>query len=334
MKIAVLVTTYNHQKYIADCANSIIQQSRPPDVVVIADDCSSDNTITIFSDLIPTCIISQNTIRRGPLKNTLAGVQRIPSDVDVVCFIDGDDLWVEDKIKRVEEEFEASDSLLVLSHHHTRVDSRLNKLLTEDDTHHTIRGVLARPTSERHELYKEAALYRRGFWFGSAYSIRHFPHLVEDFKAIAEASAYAADSYFDLTYGPFLIASKPRGRVGYINDITFYYRIHSSGSGNGLNPEEQRASIRRLKAVNLLTRDILFAVTGNAAFIRRYDDIVSELVLHEHLYSNQYCKAIRFLFSNLATLRRNGSLFKELMRTLLIILIGSSLFLKFKNRSV
>jgi glycosyltransferase involved in cell wall biosynthesis len=303
-------------------------------VVVIADDCSSDNTLNLFLDIIPSCIISRGATQRGPLQNTLAAVRKLPNDVEIICFIDGDDVWVKDKLRRVEEEFVANDSLLILSHHHTRVDSILNKLSVIDDTHLAIQRVLASPLSERHEQLRESALARRGYWFGSAYSVRHFPRLIDEFKSIADASRYSADSYFDLAYGPFLIASRPNGHVGYIEDITFYYRIHSSGSGNGLTPLTQLASLRRLKSVNLFTRDILFSVTRNASLAKRYEDLVTELTLHELLYSYQFFKAIKFFFQNLMTLHRNGTLFKELVRTILIILLRPSFFLKIKNRFI
>ena len=47
IKQSILVVTYNHEKYIEQCLNSIINQTQLPYEIIVSDDCSIDNTWNI-----------------------------------------------------------------------------------------------------------------------------------------------------------------------------------------------------------------------------------------------------------------------------------------------
>ena len=50
-KVSVCVVTYNQEKYIRKCLQSIIDQKADFDFeIIIADDCSTDNTPTIIQE--------------------------------------------------------------------------------------------------------------------------------------------------------------------------------------------------------------------------------------------------------------------------------------------
>lgn len=59
-RISVGMTTYNSERYIESQFMSIINQSILPDEIVIVDDCSNDNTVSIINELIKNC--KQNII--------------------------------------------------------------------------------------------------------------------------------------------------------------------------------------------------------------------------------------------------------------------------------
>jgi len=62
MKVTVLVTTYNHEKYIAQALDSVLMQKTNFDYeIIISEDCSTDRTRSIVLD-------SQ---RRNPRKTRL-----------------------------------------------------------------------------------------------------------------------------------------------------------------------------------------------------------------------------------------------------------------------
>lgn len=48
--LAVLVPNFNHAHYLPRCLDSIVQQSRPPDEIVLLDDASTDNSLEVMYD--------------------------------------------------------------------------------------------------------------------------------------------------------------------------------------------------------------------------------------------------------------------------------------------
>ena len=52
MTVSVVMSSYNGEKYIREQLESLLMQTRKIDEVIIADDCSSDNTVAIVEDFI------------------------------------------------------------------------------------------------------------------------------------------------------------------------------------------------------------------------------------------------------------------------------------------
>lgn len=104
MKIGVVVTAYNVEKYIEMCLTSIINQTYRKLEIIIVDDGSTDNSGKICDriaerDVRVTVIHQEN---RGPIIARLEGVRNAAADF--ISFVDGDD-WIDinlysDLIKR------------------------------------------------------------------------------------------------------------------------------------------------------------------------------------------------------------------------------------------
>ena len=52
MNVSIVLTTYNGQRYISSQLDSLINQTRQADEVLIFDDCSEDNTTLIIDEFI------------------------------------------------------------------------------------------------------------------------------------------------------------------------------------------------------------------------------------------------------------------------------------------
>lgn len=94
--ITVVVVTYNHEKYIAECLDSILSQKiDEPLQILVGDDQSTDSTASIvkaYSYKYPNQVFP--IIRRknmGSTKNLLELVNR--ADGEYIAFCDGDDYW-------------------------------------------------------------------------------------------------------------------------------------------------------------------------------------------------------------------------------------------------
>ena len=49
MKISVIITAYNHERFIQAALNSALTQSRPADEIIVIDDASTDRTAAVIA---------------------------------------------------------------------------------------------------------------------------------------------------------------------------------------------------------------------------------------------------------------------------------------------
>lgn len=100
--IAVCITTYNHELYIAQCIDSVLSQKiDQPVTLYIGEDCSTDNTRNIciayheqYPEKIKLLLQDENL---GLVKNTFQILNKIEQDeIKYIAMLDGDDYWVDD----------------------------------------------------------------------------------------------------------------------------------------------------------------------------------------------------------------------------------------------
>src|SRR5260370_9340336 len=112
--VAVLMATYNGEKYIEAQLASIAGQTRRPDYVVISDDGSADKTVEILHKFVGQSTIPvhfrQQIVRLGYSENFLSLMKECAADIVFLC--DQDDVWHEQKIEKVVETFKANKCLL------------------------------------------------------------------------------------------------------------------------------------------------------------------------------------------------------------------------------
>lgn len=118
MKISVVMTTYNGEKYVEEQLDSIRKQTRKPDEVIIFDDCSSDNTVEVVREYIEgnsliEWKIERNNTNKGWKRNFFDGIKEATGDYIFLC--DQDDIWVLDKIEKMTEVLEENKDISVLA---------------------------------------------------------------------------------------------------------------------------------------------------------------------------------------------------------------------------
>lgn len=105
-KIAILMATYNGEKYIEEQIESILNQTYKDFVLYIRDDNSTDNTnkiINMYTEKYPNKIIQikDDKVARGACKNfmyLLEYVYKLDKH-EMYMFSDQDDFWTEDKVE-------------------------------------------------------------------------------------------------------------------------------------------------------------------------------------------------------------------------------------------
>jgi glycosyltransferase involved in cell wall biosynthesis len=98
--VAVVVATYNGATYLRQQLESIVQQTYKPSQIIIIDDSSVDDTITIanaFAAAHPEVMVVQNETRLGYIKNFEKGM--LLANASYVALSDQDDIWMPHKLE-------------------------------------------------------------------------------------------------------------------------------------------------------------------------------------------------------------------------------------------
>lgn len=132
MKISVCVATYNGKKYLLRQLASILPQLEENDEIIIVDDASQDNTISILSTIADARIrLIRNSSNLGVIRSFENSIRHATGDLIFLC--DQDDIWFEDKVKRVVSAFGEED-IDILVHDGIIIDNNykvLYKSITE-----------------------------------------------------------------------------------------------------------------------------------------------------------------------------------------------------------
>lgn len=105
MKISIAMATYNGQKYISAQLESFLRQLRQPDELVISDDGSTDNTISIVEGFKKRAPFPVFIFRNKETLGYTGNFNRALSETtgDLIFISDQDDVWYKKKLKLIEE---------------------------------------------------------------------------------------------------------------------------------------------------------------------------------------------------------------------------------------
>lgn len=110
LKISVALCTYNGARYLREQLDSLAAQTRPPDEVVICDDCSIDATVSIAQEFAREARFPVRLYLSEENKGSTASFERAVKlcDGDIIALCDQDDVWHPGKLMRMETVFSAS----------------------------------------------------------------------------------------------------------------------------------------------------------------------------------------------------------------------------------
>ena len=117
-KISVAMTTYNGSNYIIKQLDSLKNQSRKIDELVICDDCSTDNTVELVNEYIKSnnlegWNIYSNENNLGFINNFKQAINKTTGDIIFLC--DQDDEWCNNKISTMSDIIEKNKQVKLLS---------------------------------------------------------------------------------------------------------------------------------------------------------------------------------------------------------------------------
>ena len=112
--ISILITNYNKSIFIKKCLKSCVAQNYPSKEILVFDDKSSDNSISIIKKFksIKLFINKKKKFNSGPL-NQIYGIRQLikKSKGDIIFLLDGDDFFKKNKLNKLSKLFEKNKNL-------------------------------------------------------------------------------------------------------------------------------------------------------------------------------------------------------------------------------
>lgn len=125
-RYSVCIATYNGEKYIREQLASILPQLGEDDEIIVSDDSSTDDTLTVLKQLAdPRIKIYPHQTFHSPIFNFEHALKEVRGDI--VFLSDQDDIWLPDKVNVVAKAFEEHGCDIVVSDA-VIVDDRLGTL--------------------------------------------------------------------------------------------------------------------------------------------------------------------------------------------------------------
>lgn len=128
--ISIALCTYNGEHYIKEQLESIINQTLPPDEIIICDDCSKDNTKAEIKSVLGhwngSWEFIENDKNLGFKKNFQKAISLCNGDI--IFLSDQDDVWLSDKIEKMVKIFKSDPNCILAFHDVKIVDSNLKEI--------------------------------------------------------------------------------------------------------------------------------------------------------------------------------------------------------------
>lgn len=146
MKLIVLMSTYNGEKYIREQLDSLINQDLKPTKILIRDDGSKDDTVAILEEYSSNYNFIEYYCGKnlGPAKSFWELINNCPK-ADYYALCDQDDVWFKDKLSTAVDLLEKEDKkipllyagrFMITDEKLNPIDSNVSKLYSYTDFAH------------------------------------------------------------------------------------------------------------------------------------------------------------------------------------------------------
>lgn len=136
MKVSVVLASYNGEKFIIKLLESILEQTRIPDEIIIVDDNSTDTTYKIIEDFIKiNCIKTSTLFKLFKNENNLGFAKNFKkalslSSSDLIVLADQDDIFLKNKIEKIENYLNTNQQIKIFISAYKMIDEN-NKVISD-----------------------------------------------------------------------------------------------------------------------------------------------------------------------------------------------------------
>jgi hypothetical protein len=251
--------------------------------------------------------------------------------------LDGDDVWMPKKLEAIEKEFLQDEEVVLVSHDFIEVDENLQYVhdlnISNETRLNTDRITKRYAKKDWSEKMRETILLNKGFWLGSAYAVRKKAIPLERFERVIAQHPAAYLAYLDMTLGPFIVASNPNFKVGFVNEVLFKHREHGNNSWNSkLSVEMVLCNAETWQSVHDTAYHLIAHFLTDKKIERRYTNMHEELELLKLQFSGKKAKAIGKFISVSPFLFKEKKIVREFARLLAITFLGPELFVTWRTK--
>jgi glycosyltransferase involved in cell wall biosynthesis len=235
--VSVLIDTYNHERFIERAITSVLEQDFPMDGVeiIVVDDASTDSTPDIIRRFEPRVRLIRKP-NGGQASAFNAGIPECRGEI--VAFLDGDDWWTPQKLRRVVEEMERDPEIGIVGH-------GIIQVLENGDEQTEI--LKEKPRFRIDSLEGAKTFRRRKSQLGtSRMTVR--AEILRKILPVPESIIIEADEYL------FTLAAA-LSVVSILAEPLTYYRIHA-GNLYQLSGFRRESVVRKQKSLDGLARSL------------------------------------------------------------------------------
>lgn len=213
--VSVVIPSRNYGHYLGTAIQSALGQEEVETHVIVVDDGSEDNTPDVVADFGDVDLIRQRHSGVGAARNT--GVAQ--SRCDLIAFLDADDLWAPDKLRR---------QIPALSRQPTRtvVYGWVREFLSQDVEERVVEELSVRPEPYLAPIPSTLLLHR------------------ETFEVIGE---FREDRHSGEALDWVLRLREQNVSIQPVDAVVTMRRVHASNSGRANRPAQHQEYVRAVR---------------------------------------------------------------------------------------
>lgn len=287
-KTAILLATYNGEKYISEQIESILEQSDKEWMLYIHDDGSTDRTVEIiekYAEMYPQqiCIVD-GAPTGGAKQNFFYLFSCIEAPYYMCC--DQDDVWLPDKIEITKKEMihleKEDESLPCLVFTELKVvDEALNIL---SDKMSIYQGLDCKKLSINRALIQNVVT-------GCTMMVNHA--LRDEFMKVTDYTDVLMHDWW-----AFLIAVR-FGKIAFLEEATILYRQHGNNGVGARNSSSLFYLLKRMLQGDEIKKSLVDTRAQAKLFVQKYEESEDSLInQYAQLSKSGKIKRLRFYIEN------------------------------------
>jgi glycosyltransferase involved in cell wall biosynthesis len=235
VKSAVIITVYKRYKYIDEALNSVLSQTVKPDQIIIV----ADNP-KMLNNSINATVIEADYPQLG--KKIFEAIKALRDDIDIVYFLDDDDMFHKNKIEYINKIFEKRRDIVTIHNSRKLIDENGNDLNYEFDKI-PFEIEIRKDNDDFVQLVREYNFFSNN----SSLSIRKDTlEKIKNYIAQIDISVDLVIIYFSLVFGKLL----------HIPEKLTYFRVGSGSSTIGNTHSSDEYNERKGKIVCTFNRTV------------------------------------------------------------------------------